>query len=243
MSKTALRASLRLWQARASFRKERHTAAQKALDRARDEDIHPRQPLVDRRDKWSRLLEEARAMVKRREKQLAESGALKPRIVTAAQLGFTFQYIWGSKGALDSVAGHYDAGSKVNSHAGLIARARSIHAYHKSIGVGGAAYEALVAGRSIVFMNPMNRKSAAVAGQNTGLASICVPGTTGDRMDAETRQTVEWLIRNWHTTKVPRAHRLPRGARTVVRRGHKEFSGQSTACPDDYLHDYRKAWS
>jgi hypothetical protein len=241
MSRTALRASRRLWRAREAFRKSRHEEAQKALDRAREQDIHPRQPLVDRRDKWSKLLEEARDMVERREKQLAETG--RPRLVTAAQLGFTFQYLWGAKGALDSLAGHYDAGSKVNSHAGLIARARSIHAYHKSIGMGGGAYEALVAGRSIVFMNPMNRKSAAVAGQNTGLASICVPGTTGDQMDSKTRQTVEWLIGNWHTTKVPRAHRLPRGARTVVRRGHKEFPGQSTACPDAYLPAYRKAWS
>lgn len=70
MSTAWLRASLALWRRREAFRKERHDAAQKALDRARERDIHPRRPLVDRRDKWSRLLKEARANIERRERQL-----------------------------------------------------------------------------------------------------------------------------------------------------------------------------
>lgn len=221
--------------------KQRHTAAHRRLQDARRRDVHPRQQLVDARDAAAKLLDKRRAQVAEAERAVRRRA--KPQLITARQLGLRVQYVWGAKGPLDSVAGHYDAGTKVHSDAELIARVRSIHRGHLNLGHGGIAYEAVVAGRTIVLANPMNRKSAAVANQNTGLASICVPGTAGDRMDDETRETVQWLIANWHTRAIPAEHRLPRPARSVPRLGHKEFPGQSTQCPDLYLIDYRKAWA
>lgn len=66
-----LRRSLTLWERREAYRKRKHTEAQAELERARRDDVHPRQHLVDRRDKWSRLLADARAMIERREHQIA----------------------------------------------------------------------------------------------------------------------------------------------------------------------------
>ncbi len=176
---------------------------------------------------------------KRRAKK-RRSGTAKPKIVTAAQLGLGFQWLWGGKGGVQRGTGHYDAGPVCETEGELIARARSIHAYHSSIGWGGASYEALISGRTIVLLNPVGRKSAAVAGMNTGTTNICVPGTTGDRMDPVTAETVRWYLENAHTRAIPAAHRLPWPAKSVTWRGHKEWPGQSTSCPGDYLPTYKE---
>lgn len=63
--------SLALWQARVIARKALHTKAQRDLTRARKDNVHPRQHLVDRRDLRSRQLKEAREMVALRLEQLA----------------------------------------------------------------------------------------------------------------------------------------------------------------------------
>jgi hypothetical protein len=241
MSRTALRASLRLWRAREAFRKSRHEEAQKALDRAREQDIHPRQPLVDRRDKWSKLLEEARGMVERRERQLRDLSA--PPMITAAQLGLDFQWVFGGKGPISRGAWHYTAGHRSSNRTELAAEMRADHRYHKSQGWGGLSYEAMVADDGTIgFGNPMGRKSAAVAGTNTGMVNICCPGTTGNNLTEAQERSVRWLKHNWHTSKVPKAHRLPRPASSFGWKGHKEYAGQSTACPDKMLDDYKRAW-
>jgi hypothetical protein len=168
-----------------------------------------------------------------------------PKLLTAAQVGLSgFKYLWGAKGAVTRGAGHYTAGGRASNAAELAAEMRSDHAYHMNVkGWGGLAYEAMVADDGTIgFGNPMDRKSAAVDSTNTGMVSICCPGTRGDRMTAAQKRSVQWLLDNWHTSKVPKVHRLPRPAREFGWLGHKEYPGQLTECPDKMLLDYRNLW-
>lgn len=165
----------------------------------------------------------------------------KPRIITASQLGLRFQYVFGAKGSVYRGAGHYTAGRRVAGVTQLAAEMRSDHAYHASKGWGGLSYEAMIADDGTIGLgNPMARKAAAVASNNTGMVGICCPGTTGNRMTARQRASVKWLLDNWHTTAVPKAHRLPVRADRLDWRGHREFPSQSTACPGDMLGQYHE---
>lgn len=167
----------------------------------------------------------------------------KPSIVTSAQLGLRFQYVFGSKGQPYRGAGHYTAGRRCATRAELISEMRNIHAYHAGKGWGGGSYEALIADDGTIgLLNPTDRMSAGVAAQNTGMANVCIPATTGHRMTEAQERAVRWLFDNWHTRKVPKAHRLPNPARSFRWLGHKEHPGQATACPGDLLIDYRRIW-
>jgi hypothetical protein len=167
----------------------------------------------------------------------------RPKFITAAQLGLTFQSVFGSKGTITRGAGHYTAGARASNASELAAEMRSDHRFHKGKGWGGLSYEAMVADDGTVgFGNPISRKSAAVASNNTGMVSICCPGTTGDRMTAAQKASVTWLMNNWHTAAVPAAHRLPKPARSFGWDGHRFYPGQSTACPGVMINDYREIW-
>lgn len=182
-----------------------------------------------------------KAAVKRAKRRRRGELASRPRIVTARQLGMTFQYVWGYKGAVYRFAAHYSGSPQVDSEQGTINAALSFHNYHKSLGWGGGSYEYVVGPGIIVCMNPVNRLSAGVANQNTGMANVCVPGTGNDRMDEMTRQTVAWLFRNAHKRIFPKPHRMPRPIKAPLdRRGHREFPGQSTSCPGAYLPTYKE---
>lgn len=166
-----------------------------------------------------------------------------PRLITARDLGLTFRMPDGFKGAVTRGAGHYSAGERADTDAELIALVRSWHRHHQSIGGSGVAYEAIVGDHgTIAFGNPMTIKSRAVALNNTGTVSICCPGGEGDRMAPAAKASVRWLLDNWHTAAVPEPHRLPRPARSIPWRGHKEFPNNSTACPGVMLADYRELW-
>lgn len=221
------RKSLALWRARERFRKERHTVADKAGD-------------VARRDKWKRLLFEARAMVARRERQV---DAPPPPFKTAGQIGLSFTYVFGSKGKVVRGGGHYSATGRAAGMDDLVRMARQFHEHHKSLGWGGLSYEVLIADDgSMVFGNPVDRKAAAIASMNTGMVSICCPGTTGDRLTNAQQQSIRWLMDHWHTDKVPARHRLPVRARSIPWRGHREWNNNS-ACPGAMLPDFHEAWS
>lgn len=228
-SLTFLRSSERTWKSKHARYRERYHAALKRGDQ-------------EYAAKMKVLADKASDNLARRREQLAALDPPAPRIITAAQLGLEFQYLWGGKGDVIHGTGHYTAGRKVTDAAGLIAEARADHAYHASKGWGGLSYESMVYADTIVFGNPMGRKSAAVAAYNTGMVSVCVPGTTGDQIDPETEKTLEWLMANWHTSKVPAAHRLPKPASQIEWRGHHDWPGQSTACPGDYLQTYRRVF-
>jgi hypothetical protein len=179
--------------------------------------------------------------------RLREDGAMrggaKPKFITAAQVGLSFQNVFGSKGVVFRGAGHYTAGRRVPNATELVKEMRSDHAFHKSEGWGGLAYEAMVADDGTIgFGNPMSRKGAAVASTNTGMVNICCPGTTGDRMTPAQKASVRWLMDNWHTKAIPSVHRLPQPARQLGWKGHRFYPGQSTACPGVMIDDYKEIW-
>lgn len=194
--------------------------------------------------RWQRVLELQQKLIDRRNRQLEKLRAPKqPRIITAAQLGLRFSYPFGTKGTVVNGAGHYTAGGRSADAAALREEMRRDHAYHASLGWGGLSYEAMIADDGTIGLgNPTDRKSAAVANMNTGLVNICCPGTTGDRMTAAQKASVKWLLANWHTAKVPPAHRLARPAHGLTWKGHNQWPGQSTGCPGAMQADYDACW-
>lgn len=229
MSPQQVRERRDLWQRRVDGRREKWHAARKG---------------TAERTRYFRLLVAAKARLvywNGRVKRLPDD---KPRIITASQLGLSFQYVFGNKGAIFRGAGHYTAGHRARGADDLIREARSDHTFHKGKGWGGLSYEAMIADDgTLLFGNPIARKSAAVASNNTGMVNVCCPGTTGDRMTQAQKRTLGWLLDNWHTSKVPAAHRLPKPARGLEWRGHRFWPGQSTACPGVMIEDYRSVWS
>ena len=224
MSRAQLRASLALW-------RRRHKYRQRKLDIA-----HAQNDGAAIR-KWHALLEEAGENIRRRERQLQT----KPKFITAAGLGLTFQDVFGPKGTPFRGTGHYTAGQRVKDAQGLKREMLADHAFHKGKGWGGLSYEVMIADDGTIgFGNPMRRKSAAVASTNSGMVNICCPGTTGDRITEAQERSIRWLRANWHTKAVPSAHRLPRAMHTLQWKGHKEWPSQSTACPGQMLADYKK---
>lgn len=192
---------------------------------------------------------ESRALLEHRKAQVAYARRVvrrhsRPKFKTALDVGLKgFEYKWGAKGEVVKGAGHYSAGGRAKNLRQLVDMAAGFHAYHKSIGYGGLSYEVLIADDgSMVFGNPMDRKSAGVASNNTGLVNICCPGTTGDRLTAHQVESIRWLMDNWHTSAIPARHRLPVPARSIPWKGHREWNANS-ACPGAMLPDYKRAWS
>ena len=202
----------------------------------------------DRADKkatrWARVKEAQQKLVDLRTRQIAKAKRPeRPRLITATEVGLRFSYPFGYKGPVVHGSGHYTAGPRATTPATLRALARQYHEYHASLGWGGLSYEALIGDDGTILLgNPVDRKSAAVAAYNTGMVNICCPGTTGDRMTAAQKASVKWLLANWHTSVVPAPHRLTVRAWKVSWKGHREWPGQSTACPGVMLEDYRDCW-
>lgn len=162
-------------------------------------------------------------------------------MLTAAQLGLEFAAVFGGSGIVVRGSLHYSAGARARTEAELIDRVRGFHAYHRSLGWGGCSYNAVVGDDgTIVLASPPTRKGAMVAGQNTGMVGICVPGTTGDQPTAACLASIRWLLARWHTREIPAAHRLPRPARQLEWRVHRDWPGQATACPGDMTRDFRE---
>lgn len=166
------------------------------------------------------------------------AGLQAPRIITAAQIGLTFQWVWGPKLPVLYFGEHYSGDAPARDADELIAKARSYHATHRARGWGGLSYEYLAGPGVIVCGNPTSRLSAAVAAFNSHMTGVCVPGTTGDVLDPRTATTLRWLRDHAHTQALPAAHRMPRPIRDLDCRGHKQFPGQSTDCPGLYLPSY-----
>ena len=120
---------------------------------------------------------------------------------------------------------------------------RSDHRFHKGKGWGGLSYEAMVADDGTIgFGNPMWRKSAAVASNNTGMVSICCPGTTGDRMTAAQKKSVRWLMDNWHTDRRP-GGAPPAGPGSLDRlEGASLLPGPVHRVPRRDGQDYQEIW-
>lgn len=188
------------------------------------------------RDHLHAQIDEAKRAIRQIDADLKKARrSSKPRIITARQLGLTFQYVFGGKGRVFNIAGHYTAGHRASGAAELMREARNDHAFHRSKGWGGLSYEWMIADDgTIVCGNPTNRKSAAVALHNTGLVNICMPGTTGDKPTEAQARSLTWLLANAHTSAMPAAHRSPVDLRLIWLRGHRQFPDQSTACPGNF---------
>jgi hypothetical protein len=224
MSRAQLKASRALWRRREAFRKGRHTAALATHDDGRVA-------------KWGGLLRDARTQIARRDAQIAAKSG--PRIITAAQLGLTFQWVFGDVGELTRVYGHYTGGPRAKTREALIATARSVHAQHKNQGWGGCSYAVMIGDDgTLILMNPIGRKAAGVAGHNTGSVHVNVPGTTGDVMTDKAEKTLRWYVENAHTRRVPKAHRAPVSLRSLDGRVHSDDN--ATACPGSYTSSYRR---
>lgn len=78
MTTAALKASLALWRRRYTARVKLRSVARQDLLEAREMDLHPRQPLIDRKILRETQAEDAKKMVRRREDQLAAKG--KPKV-------------------------------------------------------------------------------------------------------------------------------------------------------------------
>jgi hypothetical protein len=227
MSPKQLKASRALWMGRERAAKRAHTRAVARDDKAAIK-------------KHGDQLRKARSLIARRDAQL---NVLAPRIITSASLGLKFQYVWGTKGPLWRGAGHYTAGPRAANATELVVEMRKDHAFHCAKGWGGLSYEVMVADDGTIGLgNPVSRKSAAVAGQNSGLVNVCCPGSTGDRMTPAQKRSVRWYLANAHTSKVPKAYRLPRPAGGLRWLVHRDWPQQSTACPGVMSADYKELW-
>lgn len=178
------------------------------------------------------------AQVAEAERVIARHSESRPRIITATQLGLSFQWVFGSVGTLTRTYGHYTAGPRARTREALVSTARAVHAQHQRQGWGGCSYGAMIGDDgTLILMNPIGRKAAGVAGHNTGSIHINVPGTTGDEMTKTCETTLRWYVANAHTRKVPKAWRSPVPLRKLNGRVHRDDN--PTACPGDYTPSYR----
>ena len=175
---------------------------------------------------------------KRRAKK-RRAGTAKPRIITAAQLGLAFQWVFGSKGTPFICAGHYTAGARAANAGELAVEMRRDHGFHAGQGWGGLSYDYMIADDGTIGLgNPIGRKGAHVGGANSGNVGICCPATTGDRPTPAQERSLAWLLANAHTKALPAAHRSPVDLRRLPLLGHKEFPGNATACPGLFIDMY-----
>lgn len=76
--------SLKYWKNQEAWIKRLHTTAQRDLDAARKLDAHPRQSLVDRRNRRARQLRHAREMISRRNKEIVSLNRKNKKAAAAA---------------------------------------------------------------------------------------------------------------------------------------------------------------
>lgn len=160
-----------------------------------------------------------------------------PRIITAAQIGLTFQNLFGSLGDEQFVTGHHSAGATDKSDLHAQQLVRSYHAQHKAQGWGGIGYHFCITRKgTILGLRPTYLKGAHTGGWNTGNVGVLFHGTTGDKPTRAQARAYRWLLKHAHTSKLPRAHRTDLDLRKATRKGHREWSGHETnACPGTHF--------
>lgn len=157
------------------------------------------------------------------------------KVITAQSIGLHFQDLFGELGPEKHVTGHYTAGPKDRSNSHAIELCQSYHLAHKAKGWGGIGYHYCVTRvGDIIGLRPTILKGAHVGGWNTGNIGIMMHGTTGDLPSQAQAEALHWLLRNAHTSKLPRAHRTDRPIYKpfATRRGHNDWPGHtSNSCP------------
>ena len=186
-----------------------------------------------------RALAEAEAALAKVRKQIAESADHAPRIITSTQLGLRFQDVFGPRGRIWRWTGHYSAGPRAHTHTEGVARAREFHRAHLAKGWGGCSYDVIVSDDGTLFlMNPIGRKGAHVALNNTGNVGLNCPGNVGDKPTAAGEATIRWYLRNAHTKAIPAPWRSPVPLLGVKASVHKDW--MATACPGAFEPMYRR---
>ena len=166
--------------------------------------------------------------------------ARRPRIITARRLGLRFQNLFGELGPELHVTGHYSAGPRARNAREAAGRARAYHAQHIRQGWGGVGYHYLIADDgALLCMRPTILKGAHVGGHNANNIGVVCPGTVGHKPTRRQRRTYRWLVRNAHTSRMPKAHRTDRDLRRARKFGHRQWPGHSTTgCPGGFLRMY-----
>jgi N-acetylmuramoyl-L-alanine amidase-like protein len=156
---------------------------------------------------------------------------MPPRIVTARSMGLQFRANQlAPMGPERSVVGHYSAGARAADVTAGIERARSFHRDHLARGWAGIGYHYLIPDDgAIVCCRSTFYTGAHVLSNNSGRIGVNMPGTVGDRPTTRQARALDWLLRNAHTTAMPRAHRTDRNLHPLPRFGHKDL--MATSCP------------
>lgn len=158
-----------------------------------------------------------------------------PKIVSARQLGLTFQNVFGPLGPEKHLTVHHSAGPRPATRQQAYNLVRAYHRQHKQQGWGGLGYAYVIApDGTLICGRPTSLKGAHVGGWNTANVGVMLPGTTGDRPTRAQQTTFNWLLRYAHTRRMPKAHRTDRPLRKpyTERKGHNQWPGhKSNACP------------
>jgi hypothetical protein len=156
---------------------------------------------------------------------------MPPRIVTARSMGLQFRANQlAPMGPERSVVGHYSAGARAADVTAGIERAVSFHRDHLARGWAGIGYHYLIPDDgAIVCCRSTSYTGAHVLSNNSGRIGVNMPGTVGDRPTTRQARALDWLLRNAHTTAMPRAHRTDRNLHPLPRFGHKDL--MATSCP------------
>lgn len=161
-----------------------------------------------------------------------------PRIV---HLGRAISNVFGPLGPFYATSGHYTGGPVPVSDSEGLALFRAYHEYHRRLGWGGLSYSYIILPTgTLILGHDVRYKAAHVAYHNSGNVGIVCPGTTGDRATAAQQRTLQWLINNAHTDRLPVSHRLPRPITSaeVVLRPHQDWPNNATGCPGDFRRFY-----
>lgn len=169
-----------------------------------------------------------------------KGGASKPRIITAAAAGLTFENRFGALGPELYLTGHHTAGPIPKTRDGEIALFRQYHAAHKAKGWGGEGYHyGLLRDGTLLCLRPTALKGTHVGLHNSNNIGVACHGTIGDKPTDAQMATFRWLLANAHTSAMPKAHRTDRDLRQATRRGHNDWSGhESNACPGTHKRMY-----
>lgn len=192
-----------------------------------------------KRHEWNPTATSRTALARRKEqvafaeRVVARHGSMRPRIVTASELGLSFDWVFGNRGPIYRATGHYTAGPRAATVEDGKRIARQVHAQHRAQGWGGCSYDAIVCDDgALILMNPPARKSAHVAQNNTGNAAVNCPGTIGDKPTEAQFETFRWYLANAHTKAIPLGHRQPVDLRKVKWYGHNDLN--ATQCPGSF---------
>jgi hypothetical protein len=233
MSAAALKSSLALWRNRWRRRRKREIAYAERAAREQTRDGRVSVATARKREVWQARRQEASRVITRRRKQIkAASRTKRPKIV---RLGVTTRSVFGSNGRVWRATTHYAASPRARNLTEGLRMARGFHAFHAGKGWGGLSYNLLIPDSGeIILGRPVGSKAAGVAGQNSGNVHLNFFCTAGHAPTIEQERTYRWWLAHGHTAAMPASHRLPRPARTLTIKGHRDWPSQSTGCPGSF---------